>query len=184
MVAGTTQVKNLQPKAYIEPITVAPTPQSVLDNLPNSTSSPVISNDASMKVLSWNIAGLRAKKGDGFWVHFLVKHHIIALQETWEPNDCFYLDGFVSFCKHAIPYNMGRAKGGLLLMFSLKLCYRAKLIDSPSPHALAVELLGKNLTILLEVNFYTFFSRTKGDRTPLGLRRLSKNILGRQPRLL
>lgn len=111
-----------------------------------------------MKILLWNIAGLMVKTGDVDWKSFLAIHHI-ALQEIWEPKDTYSLDGFVTFCKCAVPGRMGRASGGLLLLINLTFLYKATLIDTCSPNILAVELSGKYLPTLLVVNFYNSFTR-------------------------
>lgn len=101
----------------------------------------------------------KGQEGDVSWESFLATHHIIALQETWEANETYHLDGFTSFFKRAIPSSMGRARGGLLLLINLKLLYKVVLIESCSPNILAVELTGKNLPTLLVVDLYNSFTR-------------------------
>lgn len=110
--------------------------------------------DSNCKIISWNIAGIRSKKDVPSWLNFKKQFDIIAFQETWDMDCSFWLDGYKSYFLPARPSLAGRAKGGLALLFSLKLKASTKRLEGRSHNCLMVELSILNHPKILLVNFY------------------------------
>lgn len=107
-----------------------------------------------VKILSWNIAGLRSKKEDNNWLNFLKQYDIVALQETWDKDCNFWIDGFTSHFVPAQSSAAGRDKGGLLILVSVHIRGRVKRVECTSANFLILEISLMDGTKLILVNCY------------------------------
>ena len=113
-------------------VPLQPGSQPIIDH-----SRGAMSECSSLKVITWNIAGLGKRLLDTNWINTITQFKILAFQETWTTNS-FFLEGYRSLIVPSNVSQYGRASEGLLLLVSISLGCVALDKDTGSPLLQAV----------------------------------------------
>lgn len=116
--------------------------------------APEIFRLGTLRVLSWNIAGVRNKLTDAGWLSMMTNFDIICLQEAWNVKGCLHLDGFTSYTVPATRSASGHASGGLTTLVNLGLSCKVVVLKSNLKTILGILLSFANTCRLLLINFY------------------------------
>ncbi len=83
--------------------------------------SSVDSTDRELRVLSWNVNGVRKFSNLPSELKFLEQHDVILLQETFarEDNELLELRGFLGNHARAVPTDQNRNRWGLSSLFRI-----------------------------------------------------------------
>ena len=110
-----------------------------------------MNNRDFVKIISWNVAGLKKKTVDKDFISFLREGDIVGLVETWGGyEEEFCITGFHTFQKwRKKSKKMGRNPGGIAVLVREKKGWGVEKVENSLEEVLWIKLQGKGFTLVV-----------------------------------